>query len=132
MVLGAPNDAARATESQKLLNYGFQFFDSSLVYKQGQAISQLKLWKGAENKVVATVAEDLYITLPKGEYANVKAVIVSNNPLTAPIKKGQVVGSIKFSFNGKVIEERALVAASTIESAGILGRAWDSIKLLMQ
>jgi len=132
VVLGAPNDAARATESQKLLNYGFQFFDSSLVYKQGQAISQLKLWKGAENKVVATVAEDLYITLPKGEYANVKAVIVSNNPLTAPIKKGQVVGSIKFSFNGKVIEERALVAASTIESAGILGRAWDSIKLLMQ
>lgn len=132
VVLGAPNDAARATESQKLLNYGFQFFDSSLVYKQGQAISQLKLWKGAENKVVATVAEDLYITLPKGEYANVKAVIVSNNPLTAPIKKGQVVGSIKFSFNGKVIEERTLVAASTIESAGILGRAWDSIKLLMQ
>jgi len=132
VVLGAPNDAARATESQKLLNYGFQFFDSSLVYKQGQTISQLKLWKGRENKVVATVAEDLYITLAKGEYANVKAVIVSNKPLVAPIKKGQVVGSIKFSLNGKVIEEHPLVAASSIESAGILGRAWDSIKLLTQ
>ena len=132
VVLGAPNDAARATESQKLLNYGFQFFDSSLVYKKDQAISQLRLWKGAENKVTASVAEDLYITLAKGEYAKVKAVIASRQPLEAPIKKGQVVGSIKFNLDGKVIEERSLVAANDIEAAGILGRAWDSIKLLLQ
>ena len=132
MVLGAATDADRATESQKLLNYGFQFFDSSLVYKQGQAISQLKVWKGAENKVAATVAEDLYITLAKGEYAKVKAVIASKQPLLAPIKKGQVVGSIKFSLDGKVIDERPLVAANDIEAAGFLGRAWDSIKLLIQ
>jgi D-alanyl-D-alanine carboxypeptidase (penicillin-binding protein 5/6) len=132
VVLGAATDADRATESQKLLNYGFQFFDSSLVYKQGQAVSQLKVWKGAENKVATTVAEDLYITLAKGDYAKVKAVIASKQPLLAPIKKGQVVGSIKFSLDGKVIEERPLVAANDIEAAGFLGRAWDSIKLLIQ
>jgi D-alanyl-D-alanine carboxypeptidase (penicillin-binding protein 5/6) len=132
VVLGAATDADRATESQKLLNYGFQFFDSSLVYKQGQAISQLKVWKGAENKVATTVAEDLYITLAKGDYAKVKAVMASKQPLLAPIKKGQVVGSIKFSLDGKVIEERPLVAANDIEAAGFLGRAWDSIKLLIQ
>ena len=132
VVLGAATDADRATESQKLLNYGFQFFDSSLVYKQGQAISQLKVWKGAENKVAATVAEDLYITLAKGDYAKVKAVMASKQPLLAPIKKGQVVGSIKFSLDGKVIDERPLVAANDIEAAGFLGRAWDSIKLLIQ
>ena len=132
VVLGAATDADRATESQKLLNYGFQFIDSSLVYKQGQAISQLKVWKGAENKVATTVAEDLYITLAKGDYAKVKAVIASKQPLLAPIKKGQVVGSIKFSLDGKVIDERPLVAANDIEAAGFLGRAWDSIKLLIQ
>ena len=132
VVLGAATDADRATESQKLLNYGFQFFDSSLVYKQGQAISQLKVWKGAENKVATTVAEDLYITLAKGDYAKVKAVIASKKPLLAPIKKGQVVGSIKFSLDGKVIDERPLVAANDIEAAGFLGRAWDTIKLLIQ
>lgn len=132
VVLGAATDADRATESQKLLNYGFQFFESSLVYKQGQAISQLKVWKGAENKAAATVAEDLYITLAKGEYAKVKAVIASKQPLLAPIKKGQVVGSIKFSLDGKVIDERPLVAANDIEAAGLLGRAWDSIKLFIQ
>ena len=132
VVLGAATDADRATESQKLLNYGFQFFDSSLVYKQGQAISHLKVWKGAENKVATTVAEDLYITLAKGDYAKVKAVMASKQPLLAPIKKGQVVGSIKFSLDGKVIDERPLVAANDIEAAGFLGRAWDSIKLLIQ
>ncbi len=132
VVLGAPTDAARATESQKLLNYGFQFFDSNLVYKQGQSISQLKVWKGNENQVASTVTNDLFITLPKGEYANVKAVVSSMQPLIAPIKKGQVIGSVKFTLNGKTIDERTLVAAKSIDGAGILGRAWDSIKLLLQ
>lgn len=132
VVLGAPNDAARATESQKLLNYGFQFFDSTLVYKQGQSISQLKVWKGSENQLASTVASDLYLTLPKGEYANVKAVVSSTQPLIAPIKKGQVIGNVRFTLNGKTIDERALVAAKSIGIAGIFGRAWDSIKLLFQ
>ena len=132
VVLGAPTDAARATESQKLLNYGFQYFDSKLVYKQGQIINQLKVWKGTENQVGSTVAEDLYVTLAKGEYANVKAVLSSTQPLIAPIKKGQVIGKVSFTLNGKTIEERNLVAAKAIDGAGILGRAWDSIKLLMQ
>ncbi|MDP2070554.1 D-alanyl-D-alanine carboxypeptidase family protein [Methylotenera sp.] len=132
VVLGAPTDAARATESQKLLNYGYQYFDTKLVYKKGQSINQLKVWKGNENQVASTVTEDLFVTLPKGEYANVKAVMSSVQPLIAPIKKGQVIGSVKFTLNGKAIDERALVAAKTIDGAGILGRAWDSIKLLMQ
>jgi len=132
VVLGAPTDAARATESQKLLNYGFQYFDSKLVYKQGQSINQLKVWKGNDNQVASTVADDLFVTVPKGEYANVKAVMSSTQPLIAPIKKGQVIGSVKFTLNGKTIDERNLVATKAIDGAGILGRAWDSIKLLMQ
>lgn len=132
VVLGAPTDATRATESQKLLNYGFQFFDSQLVYKQSQPINQLKVWKGDQNQVASTVANDVYITLPKGEYTNVKAMISSTQPLVAPIKKGQVIGTIKFVLNGKTIDERKLVAIQSVEIAGIFGRAWDSLKLLMQ
>jgi D-alanyl-D-alanine carboxypeptidase (penicillin-binding protein 5/6) len=132
VVLGAPSDAARATESQKLLNYGFQYFDTKLVYKEGQSISLLKVWKGNENQVASTVAKDLSVTLPKGEYANVKAIISSTQPLIAPITKGQIIGNIKFTLNGKTIDERSLVAAKPIDGAGILGRAWDSIKLLLQ
>ncbi len=131
VVLGAPNDAARATESQKLLNYSFQFFDSALVYKQGQKINQLKVFKGNENLLDSTVANDLYLTVPKGEYRNIKAVISSTQPLVAPIKKGQTIGSVKFILNGKTIDQRPLVAAKAIETAGIFGQAWDSIKLLL-
>ena len=132
VVLGAPTDAARATESQKLLNYGYQYFDTKLVYKNGQSINQLKVWKGNENQVASTVSDDLFVTLPKGEYANVKAVLSSVQPLIAPIKKGQIIGSVKFTLNGKTIDERTLVAAKSIEGAGVFGRAWDSIKLLLQ
>ena len=132
VVLGAPSEAARATESQKLLNYGFQFYESHLVYQQGQVVNKLKVWKGIENQLTSTVASDLYVTLPKGEYKNVKAQVSSVQPLIAPIKAGQVIGEVKFSLYGKVIDTRPLVAAKAVPVAGILGRAWDSIKLMMQ
>jgi D-alanyl-D-alanine carboxypeptidase (penicillin-binding protein 5/6) len=132
VVLGAPTDSARATESQKLLNYGFQFYESHLVYKAGQAVSKLKVWKGHEDMVAATVPQDLFITLPKGEYARVKATLTSKQPLLAPISAGQEVGTIQFTLDGKVIDERKLVAANAVEVAGIFGRLLDSIKLLFQ
>lgn len=131
VVLGAPSDSARATESQKLLNYGFQFFESKLVYKAGQTISTLKVWKGAENSVNATVPADLIITLPKGEYARVKAKITTKQPLLAPVTKGQDIGNIQFTLDDKVIANHKLVAAKEITIAGMFGRMWDSIKLLM-
>jgi serine-type D-Ala-D-Ala carboxypeptidase (penicillin-binding protein 5/6) len=129
VVLGAPNDNARATESQKLLNYGFQFYETKLVYSANKAISEFKIWKGSENKVAATVQDDLYVTLPKGDYANVKATIASKQPLLAPINKGQAIGQIQFSLNDKVIQQQNLVAAKEIPVAGLLGRMWDSMKL---
>jgi len=130
VVLGAPSDSARATESQKLLNYGFQFYESHLVYKAGQAVSKLKVWKGHEDTLAATVANDLFITLPKGEYAKVKATFTSKQPLLAPVSAGQEVGTIQFTLDGKVIDERKLIAANNVEVAGIFGRMLDSIKLL--
>jgi len=132
VVLGAPSDTARATESQKLLNYGFQFYESKLVYKAGTTISTLKVWKGSENSIAATVPTDLLITLPKGEYARVKALVTSKQPLLAPIAKGQEIGLIQFTLDDKVIQERKLVAAKEVMIAGIFGRMWDSIKLMLQ
>ena len=132
IVLGAPSESARATESQKLLNYGFQFYESHLVYKSGQTVSKLKVWKGHDDVLAATVASDLYITLPKGEYSRVKATFTSQQPLIAPINAGQEIGTIQFTLDGKVITERKLVAAGKVAVAGIFGRIWDSIKLLFQ
>jgi D-alanyl-D-alanine carboxypeptidase (penicillin-binding protein 5/6) len=132
VLLGAASDAARAAESQKLLNYGFQFFDSKLLYKQGQAIKSLRVWKGKENQVNLTVAEDLFVTVAKGEHAKIQAQVTSQPRLVAPIVKGQVIGRVQFTLNGKVVSERPLVAAKNIEAAGVFGRIWDSLLLLAQ
>jgi D-alanyl-D-alanine carboxypeptidase (penicillin-binding protein 5/6) len=99
------------------------------VYKRGAEVSSLKVWKGAENNVVATVARNVSITLPKGEYARVKAKVVSQQPLVAPVSAGQQVGTIQFILDDKVIAEHKLVAAKGVEVAGIFGRLLDTIKL---
>ncbi len=132
VILGAPNESARATESQKLLNYGFQFFESTLVYKKNQSIKQLQVWKGVDNSISATVANDVFVTLPKGEYAKVKVNMTSKQPLLAPIQAGQEIGSIEFSLNGKVIATKPLIASKAVEVAGIFGRLLDSVKLMLK
>lgn len=130
VVLGTANDNARATESQKLLNYGYQFFDTHLVYKAGVTITTQKVWKGSDNKLTATVSHDLFVTLPKGEYARAKAKVISKQPLIAPIAQGQEIGTIQFIIDGKIIDEQKLVASKEVKVAGIFGRLWDSFMLL--
>ncbi len=130
VVLGAANDNARATESQKLLNYGYQFFDTHMVYKAGTAITMQKVWKGSDSKVAATTFNDLYVTLPKGDYARVKANVIAQKSLMAPIAKGQQVATVQFTIDGKVVDEQKLLAAKEVKVAGIFGRLWDSLMMM--
>jgi D-alanyl-D-alanine carboxypeptidase (penicillin-binding protein 5/6) len=132
VLLGAPSDTTRAIESQKLLNYGFQFYESRLVYKKGQPVTKLKVWKGQENIMTATPAEDLYVTLPKGQIARLKASIVSRQPLIAPVAAGEEVGTVQFMLDGKMVFQRKLVAATEVPVAGIFGRLWDSLRLMFE
>jgi serine-type D-Ala-D-Ala carboxypeptidase (penicillin-binding protein 5/6) len=132
VVLGAASEAMRASESQKLLSYGFQFYESTLVYKQLQAISTLRVFKGQDKFVRTGLAKDFYLSLPKGAYARVKASMTSKLPLIAPIKVGQEVGKITFSLDGKVINEQNLVATKAVDEAGFIGRMIDTVRLLVQ
>ncbi|ROH84063.1 D-alanyl-D-alanine carboxypeptidase [Pseudomethylobacillus aquaticus] len=129
VVLGAGSSTSRATESQKLLNYGFQFYESTLVYKRGQKVNNLRVWKGAEPSIDATLARDLSVTLPKGDYARVKASITSTQPLVAPISANQAIGKITLTLDDKVLVERNLIASKAVPAAGIFGRLVDSVKL---
>jgi serine-type D-Ala-D-Ala carboxypeptidase (penicillin-binding protein 5/6) len=132
VILGAVNEAMRASESQKLLNYGFQFYESTLVYQQAQTINTLRVFKGQDKTVAASLNKDFYLTLPKGDYARVKASMTSQQPLVAPIKTGQEIGKITFTLDGKVISEQKLVAAKAVDEAGFFGRMIDSVKLMVQ
>jgi len=132
VILGAKSKAMRESESQRLLNYGFQFYESTLVYKKTQAISKMHVYKGAEKKVIASVENDLYLSLPKGDYANVKATTTSKQPLIAPVKAGQEIGKITFTLDNKIIAERKLIARTSVGEAGFLGKIIDSISLLLK
>ena len=129
VVLGTRSDAQRAQESQKLLNYGFQFYDSVRVYEKGQPVSTLRVWKGARNELKAGLSDDLYVVLPKGEADKLTADFVSQQPLIAPVSEGQPVGTIRLALAGKPFGEHAAVALENVEVAGFFGRMWDTMRL---
>jgi serine-type D-Ala-D-Ala carboxypeptidase (penicillin-binding protein 5/6) len=130
VVLGAQTDRARAEESLKLLNYGFQFYQSTLVYRQGQIIHQQRIWKGQDNEIPVAPAQDLVITAPYGDYAKMKARIVAIPGVVAPIHKGQAVAQLEFIKEGKIVEARPLVATKDVAEAGFFGRIFDSIRMV--
>jgi len=129
VVMGAASDSVRAQESQKLLNFGFQFFDAVRLYGKDQAISQLRVWKGAQNLVGAGFPDDFTLSLPKGMAPKLKASLVSQQPLLAPVQKGQQVATLRLTLDDKPYGDYAVVALETVPVAGAIGRAWDTLRL---
>lgn len=132
VVLGTTSDNVRAAESQKLLNFGFQFYESKLIYPADKAITRQKVWKGTENEVDLTVAKPVYLTLPQGEYANMKANLRIAKPLEAPLKAHQTVGAVDFSLGGKVVHSVPLVTVHAVEASNIFSRMIDQVRLYLQ
>ena len=132
VVLGTESDAARAQESQKLLNYGFQYFDAIRFYTRNQVISQLKVFKGEQNTVKAGFLDDFVLSLPKGVAERFKVQLTSQQPLLAPVQQGQRVGTLKLILDGKTWGEYPVVALETVPVAGLFGRAWDSLLLFFK
>jgi serine-type D-Ala-D-Ala carboxypeptidase (penicillin-binding protein 5/6) len=132
VVLGTTSDNVRAAESQKLLNFGFQFYESRLIYAADKAITRQKVWKGTENQVDLTVVKPVYLTLPQGEYANMKANLRVPKPLEAPLKAHQTVGAVDFSLNGKVVHSVPLVTVQAVEASNIFSRMIDQVRLYLQ
>ncbi len=132
VVLGTASEAARAAESQKLLNYGFQNYDSVKLYEKNQAVTSLPVWKGMINSVKAGFLNDLYVSLPKGQADKVKATLESRQPLLAPVAAGQPIGVMKLTLDGKPYAELPVVALENVALAGVFGRGWDSIRLLFK
>jgi len=132
VVLGTASESARATESQKLLNWGFQFYDSVRLYARNQSVTQLRVWKGSSAMVKAGFTSDLFIAMPKGQGDKLKATVESLQPLLAPISPGQRVATLKLEIDGKPYRELPVVALEPVPVAGIFGRAWDSLRLLFK
>jgi serine-type D-Ala-D-Ala carboxypeptidase (penicillin-binding protein 5/6) len=129
VVLGATSDAARAREAQKLLTWGFQAFDTIQLYQSGKTMTTLRVWKGARNDVPAGFLADRYLTLPKGKADKLVLTMDAQEPLVAPIARAQRVGTVKVALEGQPMAEFPLIALEGVPAAGVLGRAWDTIRL---
>jgi D-alanyl-D-alanine carboxypeptidase (penicillin-binding protein 5/6) len=132
VLLGSNSEAARAQESQKLLNWGFQFFDAVKLHSGGAQVKALDVYKGAEGAVKAGFRDDLFVTVPKGEADKLKAELLSEQPLLAPVAQGQRVGTLRISFDGKPLGEYPVVALETVPVAGFFRRAWDTLRLWLK
>jgi D-alanyl-D-alanine carboxypeptidase (penicillin-binding protein 5/6) len=132
VVLGAASEAARAAESQKLLNHGFQSYDGVRLYSGNQAVATLEVYKGAASSVKAGFLSDLHVTLPRGGDGKLKAVIDSVQPLLAPISVGQSIGTLRLTLDGRPYRDVPVVALENVPVAGILGRGWDALRLMFR
>jgi D-alanyl-D-alanine carboxypeptidase (penicillin-binding protein 5/6) len=132
VLVGADSEAARARESQKLLNWGFQFFDGVRLYEAGQAVKAVNVWKGAEEAVPAGFVRDLVVTVPRGEANNLAAELVTHPPVLAPVRKGDKVGVLRVALEGRPLGEYPVVALEGVAQAGVLGRAWDTLRLWLR
>ena len=129
VVLGAASDSARAAESQKLLNWGFQAFDTVSLYQSGKPVTTLRVWKGAKRDVNAGFVADRYLTLPKGKADKLALTLESREPLIAPVLSGQPVGVVKVALDGQAVAEFPMIALEEVPLANLFVRAVDTVKL---
>jgi D-alanyl-D-alanine carboxypeptidase (penicillin-binding protein 5/6) len=130
IVLGAASENARAGEAQKLLNWGYTAFEAVKLFDGNQAVVSPAVWKGRSSVVRIGRPQPIVIAVPSGSGAKLKTEVVRRDPLVAPFQRGQAMGTLRISIDGQgPVGEVPLIALEAVEEAGILGRAWDAIRL---
>ena len=131
IVLGTTSDSARASETQKLLNWGYTAFEAVKLFDAGQTVVAPSVWKGKAASVKLGQAKAIVVTVPAGSGAKLKTLVARPDPLVAPFVKGQVIGSLRVTAGDDpaLVAEVPLLALEAVEEAGIVGRAWDAMRL---
>tara|TARA_R110001599_G_scaffold293172_3_gene496991 strand:- start:936 stop:2141 length:1206 start_codon:yes stop_codon:yes gene_type:complete len=129
VVMGTTSEQARAAETQKLLTWGFRFFETKTFYQPGQVISTARVWKGQQEQVDLGLQNGLQLTLPKGQLDRLEAGVTMQTPIQAPIKAGDVLGQVEVKLGDEIVHSAPLVALSDVAEAGFVGRLWDSVRL---
>ena len=129
IVLGSTSESARANESQKLLNWGYTAFDAIKLFDANQAVVTPAVWKGKAPTVKLGQAQSLIVAIPTGSASKIKTQVSRADPLVAPFSKGQHLGTLKVTLDEQALVDVPLVALEAVEQAGVLGRAWDALRL---
>ncbi len=132
VVMGTISENSRATESLKLLRYGFQFYESHRLYAPQKPLSNARVWKGETEQLPLGLAKELYLTIPRGQYSNLKATMRISTKIMAPVAKGARYGTLGVTINGEKIAEEPLVALQAVAEGGLFRRLVDEAKLLFE
>ncbi len=129
VVMGTRSEAARAAESQKLLTYGFRFFQTHKLYGSGEKLADSRVWAGKVDSVDIGIQQDILLTIPRGAEKQLKASMLIDEVIKAPLSVGQELGSLEVRLNDELLVQQPLVALNGVEQAGFFARIWDAIKL---
>jgi D-alanyl-D-alanine carboxypeptidase (penicillin-binding protein 5/6) len=129
IVLGASSENARATESQKLLNWGYTAFDAVKLFEANQAVVSPSVWKGRSNVVKLGRSQAIVVAVPAGAASRIQTQAARPEPLVAPLVRGQMLGALKVTLDQQPLVDVPLTVLETVEQAGVLGRAWDAVRL---
>lgn len=129
IVLGASSENARATETQKLLNWGYTAYDAVKLFEGGQAVISPVVWKGRSNVLKLGRLQPIVVAVPAGMAGRIQTQVARPEPLVAPFTKGQNVGSLKVSLDQQPVVDVPLTVLEPVEQAGLVGRAWDAVRL---
>lgn len=129
VVMGAKSERGRARESQKLLTYGFRYFESHLLYDSQETLQTTRVWLGEEEELALGVKDGAYINIPRGQKGNLDVKYSIDEVIKAPVLQGMEYGHMTVSLDGKLLMDRPLIALTAVEEAGFVSRVWDYIKL---
>lgn len=132
VVLGAQSDTLRTTESQRLLNFGFQAYETRRLYRKGEAVASPAIYKGTKNAVALGFQRDVYLTLPRERFTGLTAVLETQQPFVAPLAEGQKAGIMKLTRDNMPVAQFPVVALEDVRMAGFLSRGWDTLRLLFK
>jgi D-alanyl-D-alanine carboxypeptidase (penicillin-binding protein 5/6) len=132
VLLGAESEKTRAQETQKLLNYGFRFYETHKLYQANQELQKIHVWQGEKEGLTIGTSDAVYLTIQRGQYDNLKPVIEFQSEVIAPVSKGQVVGTLKVSLADKELANIPLIAQEDIPQGGFFKRVLDQIKLSIE
>lgn len=132
VVMGTNSEKARAQESQKLLNYGFRFYETHTLYAANEPLKQMRIWKGSAESLPLGLAGDLHVTVPRGQYNDLKASMSVDPNIIAPVSKGQAFGKVNINLGDEVLVQRPLVALQDIEEGSLWHNALDHIMMMFQ
>ena len=132
VILGAASKEARATEAQKLLNWGYSAWDAVKLFDAKQSIATAEVWKGAKSTVALTSLTPIVVTVPRGDAAKLQTQLTRTDPLLAPLSVGQKLGTLKVISGRQVVAEVPVTVAEPVPVAGLFGRLWDGLRLMIK